>query len=296
MQRKVLGRGLSALIQERPVTESAGRQPSSGSEYAQIVVDQIVANRLQPRTYFDEEKLKELSASIKASGVIQPVLVRRTASGYELIAGERRLRAAKMAGLSTIPAVVRDELTDTEALGLSLLENVQRDDLNPIEEATAYQRLIEQCQLTQEQVGEAVGKDRSSVANCLRLLRLPDPVRAFLTDGRLSLGHARPLLVLEDPQVQSMLADRIVSEGLSVRQVEQLVKESARGRGVARRASAPRTRGGSEPHVASLETELQQRLATRVHIRHGRKRGTIEIEYYSLEDLDRLVGILRRGA
>ncbi len=289
VQRKVLGRGLAALIQERPIGDAGA------SEYAQIAVDQIVANRFQPRARFDEETLSELAASVKARGVIQPVLVRRAPNGYELIAGERRLRAARMAGLPTIPAVVRDAINDTEALGLSLLENVQRDDLNPVEEATAYQQLIERFHLTQEQVGEAIGKDRSSVANCLRLLRLPEAVRAFLTDGRLSLGHARTLLVIEDPQVLTMLAHRIVEEGLSVRQVERLVKETSQQRGAGRRALTPRARRGAEPHVAALQSELQQRLATRVRIRHGRKRGIIEIEYYSLEDLDRLVGIFRRG-
>ncbi len=278
MERKVLGKGLSALI------------PDSGMRVSEksvtLAVEKIVPNRYQPRREFNREQQEELIASIREKGVIQPILVRRMKGGaeaegkYELIAGERRLRAAKTIGIKEVPVVIRDA-TDMEAVELSLIENIQREQLNAMEEAEAYQRLLDEFSLTQEQIAQAVGKERTSVANSLRLLKLPEKIKRFIIEGKLSGGHARALLGVSQPAEQVALAEKAIRRGLSVREVEEIAaRKRARGPGAGRRQK--------DPHATALEEELQHLLGTRVKIIAGRRRGRIQIEYYSLDDLERL--------
>ena len=274
-QRKALGKGLSALIPER--------EKAPAERIIHIDVNSIRANRFQPREEIDEEGLRELIASIQEKGVIQPVLVREVGSGYEVIAGERRLRAARALGISEIPALVR-KASDTESLQLSLIENLQREGLNPIEEARAYQRLVNEFGLTQEEIAQAVGKDRSSIANTIRLLGLPDKVQGALRQSRISMGHARAILSLDKAEDRIRLCERIVKEGLSVRRAEVIAS---------RRKRSPRSRPRDQ-HIIDIEEELQRLLGTRVRIIHGKKRGRIQIEYYSPDDLERLLGLLRK--
>ncbi len=246
-------------------------------------MNSIQANRFQPREGIDEEGLRELIASIQEKGVIQPILVRETGSGYEIIAGERRLRAARALGISEIPALVR-EVSDTESLQLSLIENLQREGLNPVEEAHAYQRLVDEFGLTQEEIAQAVGKDRSSIANTIRLLGLPDKVQAALRQSRLSMGHARAILSLDKAEDRLRLCERIIKEGLSVRRAEVIASWRKARKGLRGR---PR-----DQHIIDIEEELQRLLGTRVRLIYGKKRGKIQIEYYSPDDLERLLGLL----
>ena len=229
-----------------------------------------------------------MANSIRESGLIYPLLVRKSEQSgvnqpeYELIAGERRYRALKLLGETEAPVIIRD-VGDRDALKLALVENVQREELNPIEQAQAYQRLQEEFALTQEQVASAVGKDRATVANMLRLLRLTDKVREAVASGRLSLGHARALLALDSEKQQLQLAERAIGNGLSVRQVEQLVRETAAGQEKSRKSKE------KDPHLAAVEQKLERSLGTRVKIFHGRTRGWIRVAYFSLKDLDRLI-------
>lgn len=278
-----LGKGIRALIPEG--------NPASQSELLKVPLESIQLNRFQPRKSLDETSIQELANSIKESGLIYPLLVRKSnESGvdrpkYELIAGERRLRALKLLGETEAPVTLRD-VGDRDALQLALIENLQREELNPIDQALAYQRLSTEFELTQEQVAVAVGKDRATVANTLRLLKLPDQVRQEVAKGRLTLGHARALLALESSRQQISLAQRIVAGGLSVRQVERAVREVTQGLERRRPAKA------RDPHLAAAEQKLQRALGTNVQIFHGRTRGWIRIAYYSLKDLDRLLGRL----
>jgi len=274
MQRKALGRGLQALL------------PPKGDEgvgVLEIPVADIVANTHQPRRRFDDAGLEELAATIRAHGILSPLIVRRAGSGYEVVAGERRLRAAQRAGLATVPALVKD-VSEAGMVELALIENLQRQDLNPIEEAEAYRRLHEEFGQTQEALAERVGRERSSVANALRLLKLPWRIRQDIIDGTLSMGHARALLGLAGEADQLRLRERILKEGLSVRAVEAAVRgDRARpkpGRGPAR----PR----ASPHLRALEDELRQGLGTRVRIVPGSRGGHVEVAYYSDDDLTRL--------
>jgi len=285
VKKKVLGRGLSALLTSTTPTASApgpGRDPG----FLQIPLEKIRAGSLQPRRTFSPEPLEELVASIREKGVLQPVLVRPTPDGYELVAGERRFRAAESAGLSTIPAVVR-RLTDREALEAALVENVQRTDLNAIELAEGYQRLAHDFSLSQEQVAERVGKDRATVANTVRLLKLPSPVRQAVADGRLSAGHARALLSAP-PEHAPAICETVIRRGLSVRETERLCGAAVK-RTTARRAAPP------DAHRKSLEEELSRRGGTRVRLRGTLKKGRVEISYFSPEELDRLCAVLFGG-
>jgi len=249
-------------------------------------VEKIRAGSLQPRRTFPPEALEELVASIREKGVLQPVLVRPTPDGYELVAGERRFRAAEAAGLSTIPAVVR-RLSDREALEAALVENIQRTDLNAIELAEGYQRLAHDFSLSQEQVAERVGKDRATVANTVRLLKLPPPVRQAVADGRLSAGHARALLSAP-PEHASSICETVLRRGLSVRETERLCGPAGR-RKAARSATPP------DAHRKSLEEELSRRGGTRVRLRGTLTKGRVEISYFSPEELDRLCDVLFRN-
>lgn len=277
MAREALGRGLRALLEG---TDAAG-----DAELLQLAVTQIRPNPYQPRQHFDAERLRELASSLQAQGLLQPVVVRRRPDGFELIAGERRWRAAQMAGLETIPALVKTA-SDEDVLGLALLENLQREDLNPLEEARAYQRLQSEFHLRQEDVARYVGKDRSSIANALRLLKLPQVLQEDLEAGRLTMGHARALLALESEAEQLRLRDAILAGGLSVRETETQVRT--------RKRLTPD--GRSKPaHFTAIEATLQQRFGTRVAIRPGRKHGKIEITYTGEDDLRRLLALLQHS-
>lgn len=285
MNRKALGKGIEALIPE--AAEGPG-----GALVRDIPVESIEPNREQPRTRFSDETLRELAASMKTHGVVQPVVVRRaTAGGYELIAGERRLRAARLAGLTTIPSLVRD-VDEAGALELALVENLQREDLNPIDEARGYEALMEVAGLSQGDVGQRVGKDRSTVANALRLLDLDVEVQELLSGGSLSAGHGRALLAVRAPEAQRAMAARAAERGLSVREVEALA------RGAVRRKRAARRRRTSDPLLREWEERLQRILGTQVRIDRMGNEGTIRIEYYSQEDLERILDFLvsRDGA
>ena len=276
MHRKALGRGLEALIPAVPVgTEERG----SGTR--QLPVAEIGPNPFQPRTGFDDAGLRELAASIKATGMLQPVLVRRHSDGYQLVAGERRLRAARIAGLDRIPAILR-EVADREMMELALIENIQREDLNPIDEAKAYKALVSQVGLTHDQLSERVGKQRSSITNSLRLLGLPVEVQDMVSRGTLSAGHARALLALDSPGDQLAAARYVLAKAFSVRRTETFVtRRLRRGR---KPQSKHKLNGFGE-----WENKLQRRFATRVTITSGRKGGTVVFEYYGDQDLERLL-------
>ena len=272
--REALGRGLAALLE--------GADATAESELTEVPVSHIRPNPFQPRSHFDPERLRELSDSIRQQGVIQPIVVRRNAEGYELLAGERRLRATQMAGYTTIPALVKSA-NDQEALEVALLENLQREDLNPVEEARAYQRLQMEFRLTQDEVAQRVGRDRSSVTNMLRLLKLPPSIQADLEAGRLSMGHARALLALESEEAQQRLRNRIVAEGLSVRETENQVRAEKR---------RPVAKPPKPAHFEALEATLHRRFGAEVSIKPGRRRGKIEITYRGEADLQRLMSLL----
>lgn len=281
-----LGRGLGALIPELEVAESEGR--------LEIPIGQIRANPFQPRRDFDPVKLGELAGSIKEHGVLQPVLLRRVEGGYQLVAGERRLRAAELAGLTKIPAVIGD-FAEATMMQVALVENLQREDLNPIEEAEAYRRLLDEFGLTQEEVAQKVGKSRPAIANILRLLNLPTPVREDLSAGRTTVGHARAILGLKDEDEQIKAWKDVVSSGLSVRETEELVRR--RGEGTVSRETAGKrlpASGKQDPNLKEAEDRFRRALGTKVRIHPVGKGGRIEIEYYSREELDRLLEALAR--
>jgi ParB family chromosome partitioning protein len=279
MQRKVLGKGLSALIPEKRV--------EPGTKVTSLNISEINLGRLQPRQEASPEKMEELIASIKEKGVIQPVLVRpKEDGGYELIAGERRFRAAKELGFNTLPAIIRD-VQDAEALQLSLIENIQREELNPLEEAQAYQQLITEFGLTQERIAQLVGKDASSVSNTLRLLKLPQEVQTALRRGLISMGHARTILAIKSLDEQGRIFKHTLSRRLSVRELENLVAKQLQGK-LKRRKRLLR-----DPNLVAVEEQVQRVLGTKVRIIAGRKRGKIVLEYYSLNDLERIIKLLK---
>ncbi len=287
-----LGRGLEALLATRTSVELPPQQERGTLQ--RIPVAQIRPNPFQPRKEFRPEQLAELETSLRTSGLLQPITVRPAPAGpgYELIAGERRLRAAANLGWSEIPALVRD-IDDTTLLTLALVENLQRADLNPIEEAEGYQRLIQEFALTQQQVADVVGKDRSTVANLLRLLSLPASVRRMLQSGQLTLGHARALLALEQEQAIAELARQIVANDLSVREVERRVRLAAPHRARRERVTRRQRSGGGNPETKRIADDLRRRLQTDVHLRlDGAEKGRIEIAFYSLDDLDRVLEII----
>jgi len=257
--------------------------PAKGEALLEVPIDLIAPNPNQPRKSFDSNGLSELTASIRTSGVIQPVVVRRQGQGYQLIAGERRWRAAKIAGLERIPALLR-EATDGESLELALIENLLREDLNPMDEAEAYQKLLAEFEWTQEELAQRVGRDRSSIANCLRLLKLPEPVQKDLRAGRLTMGHARALLSLTSPSDQLKLREEILAHSWSVRATEEGVQKRAASRGPRRRSA----------ELAALEDLLRQSLMTKVRLVGSDRRGRIEILYASTDELDRLVGLITK--
>lgn len=279
MDRKVLGKGLDALI---PQTDQTFKE-----KVQMVQVTHIHPSRFQPRLSFSTQKIEELAKSIKEKGIIQPLIVRAVGiDQYELIAGERRLRAVKLLGWTEVPVIVR-RIPDADVLEMSIIENIQREELNPIEEAKAYRRLGEEFGLSQDSIAERVGKDKSSISNLLRLLNLPDKIQDFLSRDLISFGHARALLSLVDAKKQLAVCEKVMTQGLSVRQVEQM---STR-RLLRHAARLPQKSGDND--IRSLELRLEQKLGTKVRVHHGKKRGKIEIDYYSLEDLDRILKLLR---
>ena len=285
MNRKALGRGLGALL-------SSDRTIDLGSDATEVDVNTIVPGPMQPRTHFDEAGLESLAESIRSHGIVQPLVVRRRGEGYELIAGERRWRAAKLAGLTRVPVVVR-EVPDDSLLEIALIENIQREDLNPIEEAQAYKKLIETVGLTQEALASRVGRDRSYITNYLRLLRLPDDLQLLVIEGRLSTGHARTLLALEHVDLQRRLARQILEAGLSVRATELLVHKKTEPRP----AKSPPMPQAVDPNVRAAETKLRRALGTQVKILQAGEngRGKIEISFFDTRDLDRIYSLLLAG-
>ena len=298
--RLVLGRGLESLIPRPPAPVREAPPPVAGADdgvtndiIASIEIDSIQPNPYQPRADFDPVALDELKRSIVEKGVIQPVTVRRSAAGYQLISGERRLRAAREAGLAKIPAYVIHVESDRELLELALIENLQREHLNPIEIAISYRRLLEECSYTQEQVSERIGKDRSTVTNFLRLLRLPDVIQAAVRRSELSSGHARALVAIEDPDVQLKIFHKTVTRGLSVREVERLVRDAGKRRPRSGAAETPRGTAAHDSSLSNVEERLRQALGTKVTLRPMQDgRGEIVLEYYSPDDLERIIDLL----
>lgn len=317
-EKKALGRGLGSLLPNRPPAglsdfaktapeqqqqppppppaaepgqqPTAAPPPSSSSSAAptRVPLSQIDPNPLQPRTVFQEARLQELADSIRANGIIQPIIVRRKADRFELIAGERRWRAARLAGLEDVPVVVQ-ELADDKLLEISLIENIQREDLNPIEVATAYDRLAREHKLSHEDIGRRTGKDRATITNMIRLLKLPSEIQLLVAENRLSMGHARALLGLADPDQQRQLGDQAAAEGLSVRQVERYVQNLNEPRDPA----APKEPPKLDPNVKAALEELERVLGTRVRIvEKSPNRGRIEIDYFTQEDLDRIYELI----
>ncbi len=286
MTRKALGRGLSALL--------SADQPAMANENSEIAVHLIDPSPVQPRSHFDDRSLQELATSIRENGIVQPVLVRPKGSRYELVAGERRWRAAQVAGVERIPAIIR-EIPNDKVLELALIENIQREDLNAIEEARAYKNLIETVGLTQESLAQRIGRDRSYITNHIRLLKLPDDLQQFIQDGKLSGGHARTLLGVSDLATQRRVARNIIEKGLSVRETERMIQQLAR---ISRTLSDKHPATSNDPNIKSAETKLRRILGTRVTItsKGSRPGGTIEIEYYDERDLDRLYGLLTASA
>ncbi|HEX3249240.1 MAG TPA: ParB/RepB/Spo0J family partition protein [Pyrinomonadaceae bacterium] len=281
MNRKALGRGLGALL-------SSDRTIDLGSEPTEVELESIVPGSMQPRTRFDETSLQGLAESIRSHGIVQPLLVRRRGEGYELIAGERRWRAAKVAGLTRVPVVVK-EVPDDSLLEIALIENIQREDLNPIEEAQAYKKLIETVGLTQETLAGRVGRDRSYITNYLRLLRLPDDLQQLLIEGRLSTGHARTLLALTHVDLQRRMARKIINDGLSVRATELLVHKNSEEKP----AKKPAATHEVDPNVRAAETKLRRVLGTQVKITQGPEgKGKIEISFFDTRDLDRVYNLI----
>ena len=272
-KRPALGRGLSALIPDLP-------PPAAPERSLEVDSDLLRPNKYQPRSTMDDAKIEELARSIKSNGIIQPIVVRKGDGGYEIIAGERRWRASQRAGLLKVPVVVRD-IPDDRLLAVALIENIQREDLNPIEEATAYRKLADDYHLTQEQIAESVGKDRSSIANYLRLLKLPQEVRGNVASGALSMGHARAILGLPDDVAQLRLSREVVSKNLSVRETEALVKKALH-------PAPAKAAKEKDVHTRAAEEKLRFSLGTRARIVRKGKGGRIEIDFTSEDELNRL--------
>lgn len=287
-QRKALGKGLSALLPSRPTGSPSIQNPVPAPLFPgpSLPINAIKPNPMQPRRVFHPERLEELAASIRANGIIQPLIIRQTGDGYQIVAGERRWRAARLAGLEHVPVVIQ-EVADPKLLEIALIENIQREDLNPIETAQAYDRLVREIGLSHEEIAKRTGKDRTTIVNAIRLLKLPQPIQLLLAEHRISMGHARAILGLQTAEEQIQLAEKVAAQGLSVRQVEALVQEMTSERGP--RSSASRRDTPQDPNVRAAVEQLERALGTRVRIVElSEQRGRIEIEYYSQAELDRL--------
>jgi ParB family chromosome partitioning protein len=294
-KKKALGRGLSALLSDSPEdpnekleTEMPASQTGSGS-LGEISLDEIEVNPFQPRQDFDQVALNELADSIKVHGIIQPITVRKLARNqYQLISGERRFQAARLAGLAYIPAYIRSA-DDQQMLEMALIENIQRENLNPVEIALSYQRLITECHLKQEELGDRVGKNRSTVTNYLRLLKLPPDIQAALRDNRLSMGHARAIISVENPDSQLFIFKKTVSEDLSVRKVEELARQV----GMDPEHASEKKVAAVPREISQLQTKLSSHFGTKVKVNSDGKKGDIKIPFLSVEDLNRILDILK---
>jgi ParB family chromosome partitioning protein len=281
MTRQALGKGIEALIPETKEEVKEARN------LVELEIEKIKPNPYQPRENLDPEKLTELANSIKEKGLIQPIVVRKTSEGFELVAGERRLKAAKSLGLKMIPALIKENLTKVGMLELTLIENIQREDLNPIEAAKGYQRLLNEFGVSQDEISNRVGKGRSTIANTLRLLSLPESIQGLILRNELSEGHARAILAVKNADQQLQVAERIRREGLSVREVEALVYPKFQKKGKVKRLRV------LAPRLQEVEDRLKELFGTSVRLVQRKKRGRIEIEFYSEEDLDRILQILK---
>ncbi len=288
--RKALGKGLSALLPSRPVPQPVPSPTDSTADtITRVPIDHIDPNPHQPRSNFQPERLHELAQSIEANGIIQPLVLRRAGTRYQLIAGERRWRAAKLAGLTLVPVVLQD-FPEDRLLEITLIENIQREDLNPIEIAHAFERLARDANLSHEEIGKRTGKDRATITNTLRLLRLPQPVQQLLSDRRLSMGHARAIVALPTPELQQEIAEKTTAQGLSVRQVERLISKMTESRNPKSVEEKP---PAIDPNVRAAVDELERALGTRVRIvEKSENRGRFEIEYYSTDDRDRIYSLI----
>lgn len=279
-----LGRGLSALIQDNNVAEEEKKDSTE-----RVLLNLIKPNKEQPREYFDEKKIVQLAESIKEHGIIQPLILKKEKDIYVIVAGERRWRAAKSIGLTEVPAVIIDA-TEKELLEISLIENIQREDLNPIEEAKAYKRLLEDFNLTQEQLSKRIGKSRVVITNCMRLLNLDERVQEYLIDGVITEGHGRVLLSVQDKNLQYKLSQAIIDEDLSVRDTEKLIKDSSK---IKSDHSESSSKENTNQYVNEIKERLESYFGTKVALKSGKNKGKIEIEYYSNEDLQRIIDILK---
>lgn len=297
-KKKALGRGLSALLSDTPedekleveVPHSLVTNKSNTDSINEIPIEFIETNPFQPRTHFDQEALNELAESIKVHGIIQPITVRRlTHNQYQLISGERRFQASKLAGLKQIPAYIRTA-NDQQMLEMALIENIQRENLNPIEISLSYQRLLTECNLKQEELGERVGKNRTTVTNYLRLLKLPPDIQIALRDNKISMGHARAIINIEDPGTQLFIFNKIISEDLSVRKVEELARQVMAGS----KPLAVNTTPTSQPkEIVQVQGRLSSHFGTKVSVKSDGKKGEIRIPFLSVEDLNRILDILK---
>lgn len=289
MKKKGLGRGLSALLSDTPETNKLEEAPLPSGNLNEIAITEIEVNPYQPRKDFDAEALNELVESIKVHGIIQPVTVRRLSRNqYQLISGERRFQAARKAGLKKIPAYIRTA-DDQQMLEMALVENIQRENLNPVEIALSYQRLLTECNLKQEELGERVGKNRSTVTNYLRLLKLPPAIQIALRDNKLNMGHARAIINIENPDIQLVIFKRIIQDDLSVRQVEDLARTLSSARNKAR-AEAP---AGPSREISQLQGKLSNYFGTKVTVKSDGRKGEIKIPFLSVEDLNRILDIFK---
>lgn len=301
-KKKALGRGLSALLSDstpedklevdiQSPQKATKTQESSG--IAEIPVDQIETNPFQPRTHFDQEALQELAESIRVHGIIQPITVRRLANNqYQLISGERRFQASKLAELKTIPAYIRSA-NDQQMLEMALIENIQRENLNAIEIALSYQRLISECSLKQDELGERVGKNRATVTNYLRLLRLPPDIQIAVRDNKLSMGHARAIINVENPEKQLYIFKKTLEEDLSVRKVEELVREVSHRKGEKAETEKESPGGSASREISQLQSRLSSHFGTRVAVKSDGNKGEIKVPFFSVEDLNRILDILK---
>lgn len=294
-KKKALGRGLNALLsdsekEERLETDLPVVHTSPSGSISEIPIEHIEVNPFQPRTHFDQEALEELAESIKVHGIIQPITVRKLARDqYQLISGERRFQASQLAGLKTIPAYVR-AADDQQMLEMALIENIQRENLNAIEIALSYQRLISECNLKQEQLGERVGKNRATVTNYLRLLKLPPDVQIAVRDNRITMGHARAIINVENPDQQLYIFKKILAEDLSVRKVEELVRSLSEANAEKSKPTPPST---ANREISQLQSQLSSHFGTRVVVKSDGKKGEIKIPFLSVEDLNRILDILK---
>ncbi|MDF2839528.1 MAG: parB-like partition protein [Clostridia bacterium] len=277
MKKNGLGKGLGALIREneKEVTASV----------TELKITELEANQSQPRRFFDDQAMQELSGSIKEHGVVQPIIVRKLDDSYQIVAGERRWRAARLAGLKTVPVVIKD-YSNVQVMEIALIENLQRQDLNSIEEALAYKSLMEEHNMTQENISDKIGKSRSAIANTLRLLNLPEEIKNMVVQGKISAGHARALLTIEDKKKQVEIAQKIIDQQLNVRDIEKLVMQKD--------VKEEKKENKKDVEIIELEDRLKKALATKVSIIHKKNKGKIEIEYYSNDDLERILELLQK--